>query len=220
MKIEATVFMPASIEKQVEQASFGVEVELIKSVPYKNGNGFIYTRQDFQVHESFGESLDYLSLDLPGGVIGEVGTAVDGSPQFKKGMRYFLLIKEIENKYYLSNFTLGQYEIQKIGNQTYYVSTVFPFDKEIGRVKKEKFIEIMNSKWNLVSVKETSLTVEKNVVKKIVHSKANGKDEKNNSRDLASTSDVVDFEKWIIYFLCFICASISFSFLRRRWNEK
>ncbi len=215
--IGATTFIPASIEKQIESASFGIEAELLKKTPFKNDNGFIYTRHEFKVIEAFGTDIEFLSLELPGGTLGDLGTAVEGAPQFKNGVKYFLLIKEIENKFYLSNFTLGQYEIQRIGDQIYYVSSVFPFDKTIGRINKEHFKKLMFEKWNLVSRldgkhESIKLTIE--------NKKAIEKKKPNQERKIASTERSFDFEKWYIFLLAFTCVGISFYLIKSRWDEK
>lgn len=153
----ATMFFPLSFEKQVEEATSAAEVKLAASKVYKNSAGGIMTEYRFEVLESYNlseEELDQnqLKISMPGGTLDGITSMIDGAPEFKEGEKTFLLLKKIESKIYLSNFTLGKYKIQTHEGKDYYVSEVFPMDQNIGRISKEKMIELIKEKWKLSSV--------------------------------------------------------------------
>ena len=150
----ATMFNPLPIEKQVEEANSGAEVTLNQSKAFKNQNGQIMTEFKFDVLESFNLEKDSLEnsqlvITMLGGTFQGVTATIDGAPNFSKDKRFFLLLKKIESKIYLSNFTLGKYNIQNIEGQDYYVSEVFPFNPNIGRISKNQMIDLMKTKWKL-----------------------------------------------------------------------
>lgn len=150
----ATMFFPLPFDKQVEEANSGVEAKLSSSKVFKNNSGTIMTEYRFDVLESHNFSSDDLDnkqlvLTMPGGTYDGVTSMIDGAPQFKVGEKAFLLLKKIESKIYLSNFTLGKFKIQNVDGQTYYVSEVFPMDPHIGRISKNKMIDLMKEKWKV-----------------------------------------------------------------------
>lgn len=153
----ATMFSKISLEKQVEEATSGVEVKLEETRVFKNDTGLIMTEYSFNVLESYNFSPEdlkdqKLKISMPGGTFNGMSTMIDGAPQFVKGDRSFLLLKKINSNIYLSNFTLGKYSIQELDGKTYYVSDVFPMDQEIGKISKEKMIEMMRDKWKISRV--------------------------------------------------------------------
>jgi len=152
----ATMFFPLPFDKQIEEATSAAEVKLTSSHVFKNSAGAIMTEYVFNILESYNlspEDLDnqQLKLAMPGGTYEGMTSVIDGAPVFKEGEKTFLLLKKIESKIYLSNFTLGKYKIQNVEGKDYYVSEVFPFDQNIGRITKEKMIELMKEKWKLTA---------------------------------------------------------------------
>jgi|GEM_PF-771497 len=150
----ATMFFPLPFDKQIEEATSAAEVKLTSSHVFKNSAGAIMTEYVFEVLESYNLSSDdldkqNLKLAMPGGTYEGMTSMIDGAPVFKEGEKTFLLLKKIESKIYLSNFTLGKYKIQNVEGKDYYVSEVFPFDQNIGRISKEKMVELMKEKWKL-----------------------------------------------------------------------
>lgn len=148
----ATMFFPLPFEKQVEEASSGVEVRLGSSRVFKNAQGIIMTEYSFDIIEAYNLSNDdlenqKLKLTMPGGSFEGITSVIDGAPEFRVEEKSFLLLKKINSKIYLSNFTLGKFKIQEHEGKTYYVSEVFPMDANIGRIQKEKMIELMRNKW-------------------------------------------------------------------------
>ncbi len=71
---------------------------------------------------------------------------------------YFLLLKKIESKIYLSNFTLGEYKIITVGEKKYYRSAVFPYHPQIGLISKEKMKNLLAQK-NSVVLKNSFIPV-------------------------------------------------------------
>ncbi len=158
--VSATVFFPMPIDKQVEEASAGAEVILNNTHVFKSTSNLIMTEYHFKVAESYSLSRDDLDnnelvLTLPGGSFEGRTSVIDGAPEFKLGEKVFLLLKKIESKIYLSNFSLGKYKIQDIGGKTYYVSEVFPLNPNMGRISKDKMIEIMLEKWKVSQFTKT-----------------------------------------------------------------
>lgn len=150
----ATMFFPMPLEKQVEEATSGAEVQLVSSRYFKNAQGLIMTEYSFNVLESYNlanKDLENqkIKLTMPGGTFEGVTSMIDGAPVFKTGERSFLLLKKIESTIYLSNFTLGKYRIDISDGKIYYVSEVFPGDVNNGRIAKDKMVELMKSKWKL-----------------------------------------------------------------------
>lgn len=152
----ATLFFPLPFDKQIEEATSAAEVKLASTHVFKNSAGAIMTEYVFDILESYNLSPDdlenqRLKLAMPGGTYEGVTSMIDGAPVFKEGEKTFLLLKKIESKIYLSNFTLGKYKIQNFEGKDYYVSEVFPFDQNIGRISKEKMIELIKEKWKLTA---------------------------------------------------------------------
>jgi hypothetical protein len=147
----ATQFVPSSIESQVNEADFGVEATLKEEQVYKNPQGFIMTRFKFSIDESFGFNDKELILELVGGTFEGVTTFIDGAPSFEINKQFFLMLKKIESKIYLSNFTLGAYQVIQVDGQTFYRSEVFSHDAKIGMIKKEKMKLLWDSKFGISS---------------------------------------------------------------------
>jgi hypothetical protein len=150
----ATVFSPLSFEKQIEEATSAVEVKLSSSRVFKNESNMTMTEYSFDVLESYNlaeENLDNqkLKLSILGGTYNGITSMIDGAPRFTENERTFLLLKKIDSKIYLSNFTLGKYKIQNIGGKTFYLSEVFPGNSKIGKIAKDKMIELMREKWKV-----------------------------------------------------------------------
>ncbi|MGZ3788375.1 MAG: hypothetical protein ACXVLQ_07610 [Bacteriovorax sp.] len=165
----ATIFFPLPFEKQIDEATSAVEVRLESARVFKSAGGMIMTEYSFDVLESYNLSssdLDNqkLKLTMPGGTYEGITSMIDGAPQFGSGEKSFLLLKKIESKIYLSNFSLGKYKIQNDGGRIYYVSEVFPSDPQIGRISKEKMVELMKSKWKISSDDASNKSKSKSVV--------------------------------------------------------
>ncbi|MFA6237352.1 MAG: hypothetical protein WC635_08515 [Bacteriovorax sp.] len=152
----ATMFFPLPFDKQVEEATSGVEVRLASSRVFKNSVGAIMTEYSFDVLETY-NFLDSdlenekLKLTMPGGTFEGITSMIDGAPKFTADEKSFLLLKKIDSKIYLSNFTLGKFRIQESEGKIYYVSEVFPHDANIGRIEKDRMIELMKTKWKTTS---------------------------------------------------------------------
>lgn len=150
----ATTFQRMPLEKLVEESNSAAEVELKSKRSYVNKMGMIFTEFSFQVGESYNiESSDLdgelLKINMTGGTVNGLTSFIDGAPDFVVGEKSFLLLKRIDSKMYLSNFTMGKYKIEEKDGETYYSSVVFPLDPEIGKVKKEKMIDMIKMKYKL-----------------------------------------------------------------------
>lgn len=155
----ATTFRVMPLEKLIEESSSGAEVELKSKKIFKNKAGMIMTDFSFKVTEGFNidESDlngEVLTLTMSGGSLDGVTSYIDGAPEFAIGEKSFLLLKKIGSKNYLSNFTMGKYKIEESDGQTFYVSTVFPYDSDLGRVKKDRMVDLMRMKFKVVRAPE------------------------------------------------------------------
>ena len=150
----ATLFHAIPLEQMIEESSSGAEVELITKKTYKNKFGIIMTDFSFKVMEGYNlneSDMDnnVLTISMSGGTIDGITSYIDSAPEFSIGEKSFLLLKKIESRFYLSNFTMGKYKIEEINGEIYYISTVFPLDKDLGRVKKERMIDLMKLKFKI-----------------------------------------------------------------------
>ena len=155
----ATTFQAMPLEKLVEESSGAAEVELKEKKSFMNKMGLILTEYTFNVGESYNVESgdldgDLLKITMTGGTVNGVTSFIDGAPEFVVGEKSFLLLKKIESKIYISNFTLGKYKIQEDAGQIYYVSSVFPNDSDIGKVKKDRMIDAIKSKFKTVRIPE------------------------------------------------------------------
>lgn len=150
----ATTFQKASLVQIINQADSAAEVELKSKKTFMNKMGIIQTEYSFSLLENYNVSesdleMDLLKITMVGGTYEGVTSFIEGAPDFQVGERSFLLFKKIESKIYLSNFTLGKFKIQTSNGETYYSSVVFPEDSELGKIKKEKMIELVRQKFNI-----------------------------------------------------------------------
>lgn len=170
----ATTFQVMPLEQLIEESSSGAEVELKSKKTYKNNFGMIMTDFSFKVIEGFNLNDsdmdgDVVTITMSGGTLNGVTAFIDSAPEFAVGEKSFLLLKKIESKFYLSNFTMGKYKIEEVDGQTYYVSTVFPFDTDLGRVKKDRMVDLMKLKFKVSrapepdSFKPATLSIERPV---------------------------------------------------------
>lgn len=150
----ATTFQKASLVQIINQADSAAEVELKSKKTFMNKMGIIQTEYSFLVLENYNVNesdleLDLLKITMVGGSYEGVTSFIEGAPEFKIGEKSFLLLKKIESKIYLSNFTLGKFKIETSNGEIYYSSVVFPEDAELGKIKKEKMIELVKQKFNI-----------------------------------------------------------------------
>ncbi len=159
LKVHATTFQAMPLDKLVEESNGAAEVELKEKKSFMNKMGMILTEYTFNLGESYNVDNsdldgDVLKITMTGGTVNGVTSFIDGAPDFAVGEKSFLLLKRIESKMYISNFTLGKYKILDEGGQLYYVSTVFPNDSDIGKVKKERMIDMIKLKYKMVRIPE------------------------------------------------------------------
>lgn len=161
----ATTFQVMPLEKMVEEASSAAEVELKSKKSFMNKMGLIFTEYTFAVGESYNVDSgdldgEHLKITMTGGSVNGVTSFIDGAPDFSVGEKSFLLLKKIESKMYISNFTMGKYKIENRDGQVYYVSSVFPYDADIGQVKKERMIDMVKLKFKITRAPESEPRVE------------------------------------------------------------
>lgn len=155
LKVHATTFQAMPLEKLIDESSGAAEVELKEKKSFMNKMGMILTEYTFNVGESYNvdnSDLDgeFLKITMTGGTVNGVTSFIDGAPEFDVGEKSFLLLKKIESKMYISNFTLGKYKVSEEDGKVVYVSTVFPNDSDIGKVKKDRMIDMIKMKFKIV----------------------------------------------------------------------
>ncbi len=165
-EVYATTFQPMPLERLIEESNGAAEVELKSKKSFMNKIGMIMTEFTFSVTESYNvdtSDLDgeYLKITMTGGTVNGVTSFIDGAPDFAVGEKSFLLLKKIESKIYLSNFTMGKYKIKEQDGKVIYVSTVFPGDAELGQVQKEKMIDLVKTKFKITEVAKPLVKSEK-----------------------------------------------------------
>lgn len=158
-KTMATTFQLMPLEQLIDESSSGAEVELKSKKTFMNKVGMIMTDFSFRVIEGYNISEsdmndELITITMSGGSLNGVTSYIDGAPEFAVGEKSFLLLKKIESKLYLSNFTMGKYKIEESEGQTYYVSSVFPYDTDLGKVKKERMIDLMKLKFKVTRAPE------------------------------------------------------------------
>jgi hypothetical protein len=158
-KTFATTFQTMPLEQLIEESSSGAEVELKSKKTFMNKAGMIMTDFSFKVTEGYnvGESDmndEILTITMSGGSLNGITSYIDGAPEFSIGEKSFLLLKKIQSKLYLSNFTMGKYKIEESEGQIYYISSVFPNDPDLGKVTKERMVDLMKMKFKVTRAPE------------------------------------------------------------------
>ena len=221
---QATTFIPLTLDKQVESAGLGAEVVLQSYNSYKSSYGYIATEYNFQIVESFNfnpseKENGLVKFSLPGGTIDGVTAMVDGAPNFKPGEKIFLLLKRVNNKIYLSNFTLGKFNIEKIDGEEYYVNEVFPKVPNVGRIKKTTMINLMKNKWKMVDeIKNSKLQDKSGSPDTVVVTTPEVKKERKPSS--LSQNDEIDYSKFYIYGLAILGIIFSALLILGKKDEK
>ncbi len=160
IKVFATSFQAMPLEKLIDESSGAAEVELRSKKSFMNNIGLIFTEYTFAMSESYNvenSDLDgeFLKITMTGGTVNGVTSFIDGAPDFSVGEKSFLLLKKIDSKMYISNFTMGKYKVENREGQIYYVSSVFPYDGDIGQVKKERMIDLVKTKFKITRIPES-----------------------------------------------------------------
>lgn len=158
-KTMATTFQTMPLEQLIEESSSGAEVELKSKKTFMNKVGMIMTDFSFKVTDGYNISDndmdgELMTITMSGGSLNGVTSYIDGAPEFAVGEKSFLLLKKIGSKLYLSNFTMGKYKIEESDGQIYYVSSVFPYDSDLGRVKKDRMVDLMKMKFKVTRAPE------------------------------------------------------------------
>lgn len=140
---QAITYVPISFDKLMDETQAIAEVVLVTKRSYKTPLGLISTEYTFEVKESSGledylNSTKLLSFSMVGGSLDGFTTHIDGAPVFTEGEEALILLKIVNGHLYLSNLGVGKYKILRKDGEIFYQSTVFPDDKELGIVSKEK----------------------------------------------------------------------------------
>ena len=226
LNLFATTFIPLTIDKQIESASGAADVELISKKSIKDISGHIYTDYEFHVLSMINfTASDFdqgkLLIHLPGGTLDGLTTLVDGSPQFEIGKRCFILLKKVDSKIYLSNFTLGVYDYSFINGQNYLINEVFPNYPKVGKISRVEMIKKMNSIWkisfeenkklNLINADQRLVYNNQNTLNKITFQKR---------KPAEAVDKKFDLREILIFLFALIGIVFSLFLLKSNKNEK
>jgi hypothetical protein len=181
-----TTFIPITLDQQVESSNAAAEVQLINSKVFKNLENRITTEYEFKVlspinleAKNFKDGI--LKLNLPGGSLNGVRMVISGSPSFSKNEKAFLLLKLANNEAYLSNYSVGKFNIQKINGEEYLVNEVFPKTPGVGMIKKSSMIKKLEDRFKtettntILQRNETKIAEVDIATKQSIESKSNDK---------------------------------------------
>ncbi len=223
----ATTFQKVSLAKMIEEADSAAEVVLKDKKSFMTKMGVIQTEYTFKVNENFnintfdldGEDLKFI---LIGGTYGGVTSFIDGAPEFQVGEKAFVLLKKIEAKIYLSNFTLGKFKVINREGETFYSSVVFPDDPELGNIKKEVMIDLMKQKFKTTFANPIDNPKDKNKDKIVERGSVPKKDELRKPAQDSGVTEGSEAEAakgqnamWFFFFLMFGAASFIWWQLRK-----
>lgn len=214
----AATFIPLSLEQMVTEATGGAEVILASKRAFQTPHGLIQTEHVFEVLESSNlEKNDlegnYLKLVMMGGTLNGLTSYIDGGPEFKIGEKSFILLKRVQGQMYLSNFTMGKFDIEEIEGEVFYKSVVFPKSEELGKVKKNKMLEMLSLKNTVTRNPYPDQQVLENPADKGLEIQAKSFDKKERtpaSNDFVSSTS---FHLMSVFILCWLSV-MCFSFYR------
>lgn len=227
LSVGSTTFIPVSIEKQIESSSSAAIVELTGSKTYKNQENRITTEYVFKIINYFGSTENFenkteLRFSLPGGSLNGVRTVVADAPEFKKNVPVFVLLKEVDSKIFLSNFTMGKFNLVNIQGEEYFVNDVYPKMENVGRVKKSKMMKLVQSAWGsriVDQVPKNIIPVVKLAENNIRHEQLKNK-VKFEKREPASVEENgFSLPQVIIYIFALLGILIALIILRKDKNE-
>lgn len=146
--IEAAVFVPVSLRKQIQESS-AIAKGVIEGSTSKILNGSIVTEYVLKTSQVAGlpASETEITFLQPGGVVGEKGSLVSGSVEFKAGEEVLVLLKNSQDKFWLQSLGLGKYIPFKDNNKTFYKSVIFPNHPELGKITEETLSSITKEKY-------------------------------------------------------------------------
>jgi hypothetical protein len=214
--VVATTFQVMPLEQLVSESNAAAEVELKEKKSFMTPMGMIQTTFKFIVHESYNLSdsdleSELLAITMTGGTVGNLTSFIDGAPDFSVGEKTFLLLKKQDTKIYISNFTMGKYKVLEYEGQKYYVSSVFPADRDIGRVKKERMVELIKEKFKLSTSDKTTFRTPVPVVAPVNVNSVHEKTKAN--REIAQIENAEPesqkgFWALMVYLMIFVISSI------------
>jgi hypothetical protein len=133
-----------SIDQQLKEADAVIIGHFLKSQSVRLESGSVATQMIFKVRQEWGMKSELFGIEevivhYPGGTLQEISTQVQGVPQFVKGEKIALFIKNVENRFWGLNLGFGSFKIINYGKETMLVNTLFPNDDKVGQIKLEDF---------------------------------------------------------------------------------
>lgn len=144
-----TTFVETSLKDRLRIASGVVKGEYLGESYKKLPSGQIVTEATFRILESSGikssEIVNHNNFKvlLPGGVWQGRVFKVSGVPKFKTSEITTLVLKKSEFGYVLPNLAMSKYDLKIVDNEKFLVSEIFSHKEGVGRIKLEKFNQIV-----------------------------------------------------------------------------
>jgi hypothetical protein len=181
-QVLATIFFPASLSKQVELADAIIQGDFVEKTS-KKINGHILTEYQFRVQKYATknsqeipiQNKEFLQFYQPGGEVGGEAVSVSGTAHFKPNEFSTLILKRgSDGQYWLASLGLGKYEQKKSKTQTYWSSSIFPKDKNLGNISEKDWEKVIAANfktgWKTVYPEIEIKAIDKN---KIVYEQKN-----------------------------------------------
>lgn len=153
----ATIFVPVSIRKQIQESSAIVK-GVIESSSVKKINNHIVTEYLVKAQEYAGINSEngLVKFIQPGGVFNGQGTMISGTVDFKNGEEIFVILKSSTEGFWLQSLGLGKYVPFKENNKTFYKSVIFPKHPELGKISEESLQTITKEKFRFTVKNENN----------------------------------------------------------------
>lgn len=180
----ATTFVEIPLKNLIKASNAQVFGEVLSSRVDYNEENEITTFTLIKVTKSLGlENEDFIEVRTPGGVIGDYGSIVQGSPKFKEGEKVFLFLNKEDEKISSMGLALGTYREKLLGKERVYVNDVFPEKPEFGQMTSDSFIKIIEES------KEASFVTKLKDKYELENEKIAKENHKKRERSISSTKE-------------------------------
>jgi hypothetical protein len=146
----AASFQAVSLEKLLNSSDVIVVGDFLRSKSVIMEDGLVATEALFKVEKESGLDAEDFGLSeikvyYPGGVGANVGTRVEGAPEFVAGEKNIVLLKQHDDgRLWVQSMALGTFKLVKIGTKTLAVNSVFPHHSELSNLEFHQFQKTVN----------------------------------------------------------------------------
>ena len=148
----ATTFVPVPLEDLIDEADAFVHGTYRGHEYGESETGRIVTEHTLEaiavggIAEAPGGGGLYRFLS-PGGVRGEIGLHVPGSPKFKPGEEVVVLLGGAGESFYVANLAAGKFAVVERGGTKVLENSIFPAQKGLSGISLEAFYEDAREKF-------------------------------------------------------------------------